>query len=122
MLLYTGRTTTVMCAAMQAVLLKPHLVKRTKRTRGVSTHSPLVDVACGSYSSYAFDEEGHVWAWGLNQYGQLGLSELVLSANLRCLWSVRHHKHSSAVYTSYSDCLPQRRCKHPLLACSNVQF
>ena len=69
-------TPCVLCV-MQEVLLKPHLVKRTKRMRGVSTHPPLKDVACGSYASYAVDEEGHVWAWGLNQYGQLGLPDLV---------------------------------------------
>lgn len=48
----------------------------------MSTHTPLVDVACGSYASYAVDEAGHVWAWGLNQYGQLGLPDLVSPVSL----------------------------------------
>ena len=41
-------------------------------TRG---HAALqvVEVATGSYSSFALTEEGQVWAWGLNQYGQLGI-------------------------------------------------
>ena len=33
----------------------------------------MVEVATGSYGSFALTEEGHVWAWGLNQYGQLGI-------------------------------------------------
>ena len=59
---------------LQETLLTPHPVKRVKRARGVSVHSSIVDVACGSYATYAVDEAGNVWAWGLNNYGQLGLS------------------------------------------------
>ena len=33
----------------------------------------VVEVATGSYGSFALTEEGQVWAWGLNQYGQLGI-------------------------------------------------
>ncbi|KAA6415269.1 MAG: regulator of chromosome condensation [Trebouxia sp. A1-2] len=58
---------------MQEVLLQPHPVKRLKRSRGVSIHTPVVDVACGHWATYAVDEAGHVWAWGLNNYGQLGM-------------------------------------------------
>ena len=58
---------------VQEVLLQPHPVKRLKRTRGVSIHTPVVDVACGHWATYAVDEAGHVWAWGLNNYGQLGM-------------------------------------------------
>ncbi len=58
---------------MQEVLLQPHPVKRLKRSRGISIHTPLVDVACGHWATYAVDEGGHVWAWGLNNYGQLGM-------------------------------------------------
>lgn len=58
---------------MQETLLKPYLVKRVKRARGVSVHTSIVDIACGSYATYAVDEEGHVWGWGLNNYGQLGM-------------------------------------------------
>jgi alpha-tubulin suppressor-like RCC1 family protein len=32
----------------------------------------IVDIACGSYSSYALDETGQLWSWGYNNYGQLG--------------------------------------------------
>ena len=37
--------------------------------------SPIVDVACGSYHSLALTEDGHLFAWGLNNYGQLGLGD-----------------------------------------------
>lgn len=33
----------------------------------------IVAVGAGFYHSFAVDVEGHVYAWGLNQYGQLGL-------------------------------------------------
>ncbi len=61
------------CVVVQEVLLQPHPVKRLKRSRGVSIHTPVVDVACGHWATYAVDEAGHVWAWGLNNYGQLGM-------------------------------------------------
>ena len=64
---------------MQKTLLVPHPVKRTKRSRGVSVHSRIVDIACGSYASYAVDEAGKTWAWGLNNYGQVGLQGEVRS-------------------------------------------
>ena len=53
--------------------MQPHPVKRLKRSRGVSIHTPVVDIACGHWATYAVDEGGHVWAWGLNNYGQLGM-------------------------------------------------
>lgn len=58
---------------LQESLLLPHPVKRTKRSRGVSVNTKIVDIACGSYASYAVDEAGKTWAWGLNNYGQIGL-------------------------------------------------
>ena len=61
------------CVGVQEVLLQPRPVKRLKRSRGVSIHTPVVDVACGHWATYAIDEAGHVWAWGLNNYGQLGM-------------------------------------------------
>ena len=69
----------VLFLKMQKNLLVPHPVKRTKRSRGVSVHSRIVDIACGSYTSYAVDEAGKTWAWGLNNYGQVGLQGEVRS-------------------------------------------
>ncbi|PSR97461.1 regulator of chromosome condensation 1/beta-lactamase-inhibitor protein II, partial [Coniella lustricola] len=37
--------------------------------RGVSIRA----VACGSYHSFAIDTTNKVWAWGLNNFGQLGV-------------------------------------------------
>lgn len=38
---------------------------------GVS--SRIVDVNCGTYATWATTADGHVLAWGLNNYGQLAL-------------------------------------------------
>jgi len=32
-------------------------------------------IACGSYHSFALDDAGRVYAWGLNNFGQLGLGD-----------------------------------------------
>jgi len=32
-----------------------------------------VKIACGAYHSFALDKNGHVWGWGLNNFGELGL-------------------------------------------------
>ena len=33
----------------------------------------MADVSAGTYTSFASTTDGHVFAWGLNNYGQLGL-------------------------------------------------
>jgi regulator of chromosome condensation len=33
----------------------------------------MTDVAAGTYSSFAVSADGRVEAWGLNNYGQLGM-------------------------------------------------
>lgn len=33
----------------------------------------FTDVACGGYHSLALDDSGHVWAWGGNDYGNVGI-------------------------------------------------
>ena len=53
-------------------LLRPHAVPFTKRIRGVGTPK-IVDFGCGTYSTFALAHSGHVFAWGLNNYGQLAL-------------------------------------------------
>lgn len=35
----------------------------------------IVKIACGSYHSFAIDDLGRLYAWGLNNYGELGLDE-----------------------------------------------
>jgi regulator of chromosome condensation len=34
----------------------------------------IVSISCGLYHSFAIDSKGHVYAWGLNNFGQTGLS------------------------------------------------
>ena len=34
----------------------------------------IVDMCCGMYAAYALDENGYLWSWGYNNYGQLGYS------------------------------------------------
>lgn len=45
--------------------------RRIKKIR-----SPIISISCGSYHSFAIDRDGHVFGWGLNNYGQLGFSSL----------------------------------------------
>lgn len=33
----------------------------------------IVEIACGSYHSFAIDREGTVWGWGLNNFGEVGV-------------------------------------------------
>ena len=40
----------------------------------------IVDVACGTYCTFALAEGGAVYGWGLNNYGHLALPGLVRSA------------------------------------------
>jgi regulator of chromosome condensation len=35
----------------------------------------IVKIACGSYHSFAIDDCGRLYAWGLNSYGELGLQD-----------------------------------------------
>lgn len=33
----------------------------------------IADVNCGTYATFALTTDGHVYTWGLNNYGQLAL-------------------------------------------------
>ncbi|KAJ4393417.1 hypothetical protein N0V93_002627 [Gnomoniopsis smithogilvyi] len=37
----------------------------------------ITKISCGSYHSFALDDQGRVWAFGLNNFGQLGLETAV---------------------------------------------
>ena len=97
---------------LQENLLVPHPVKRTKRSRGVSVHSRILDIACGSYASYAVDEAGKTWAWGLNNYGQVGLQGqvrflIILVSMAPCSSSPHDYLHElwPRMHLAYRHCL-----------------
>lgn len=58
----------------EAVQLTPGTIPFT-RNRAKAAH--ITDIATGSYSSFAVTAKGNVFAWGLNNYGQLGVSSKV---------------------------------------------
>lgn len=41
-----------------------------------NTSADFVDISAGGWFSLALDEQGYVWAWGDNDYGQLGQGEI----------------------------------------------
>ncbi len=57
---------------LKALLLTPAEVSM-KRSAKAAAADPITDVAAGNYSTFAVTQNGQVWAWGLNNYGQLGL-------------------------------------------------
>jgi hypothetical protein len=44
-------------------------------------HETVVDIAAGANSSYALTDTGKLYAWGMNQRGQLGISDSFLDPN-----------------------------------------
>ncbi|KAK9838520.1 hypothetical protein WJX81_004867 [Elliptochloris bilobata] len=55
----------------------PILFKRLRTMRAAAGGGArIVDVACGTYATFALAEGGAVFAWGLNNYGQLALPGL----------------------------------------------
>ena len=80
-------------------ILNPKQVR--DRRRGLR----FKDVFCGSYSTFALAQDGAVFAWGLNNYGQLGTGDVetqygpvkiesltsLLSDECVCIASGQHH-------------------------------
>ena len=56
------------------LLLQPQVV-RFKKARGVPKPR-FSDVFCGLHSTFAVTDTQRVYAWGLNNYGQLGTDDL----------------------------------------------
>ena len=56
---------------LKELLLAPAEIS-LKRTAKAAAADPVVDIAAGNYSTFALTQQGQVWAWGLNNYGQLG--------------------------------------------------
>ena len=57
------------------LLLEPQMV-RFRKPRN-SSLPKFTDVFCGSYHTFALTEDGAVYTWGLNNYGQLGTKDTV---------------------------------------------
>lgn len=55
---------------LKELLLTPADVT-LKRSAKAAAADPVADVAAGNYSTFAVTQSGQVWAWGLNNYGQL---------------------------------------------------
>ena len=63
------------------------LTERTMRESLVPTHvgfsdpdvkkpsKRIIDIACGDYHGFALADDGHVWSWGVNNYGETGIPE-----------------------------------------------
>jgi regulator of chromosome condensation len=97
--------------AKMETLLSPHPVP-IKRSRSMrSAH--VVDVNCGTYTTFVVVEGGHVLGWGLNNYGQLatpGLAPVyapVLTKALKgkSIASVRSGQHHTLVITTEGNLL-----------------
>ena len=75
-------------------------------------------VECGAYHSFAIDTKGQVWTWGLNNYGETGVSEgagedeavvlaptVVTSLKGKGLTSMKGGAHHSVAVTKDGECL-----------------
>jgi len=55
------------------------VVERTREAglvpREFGLRGKMVAISCGSYHSFAIDSNGKVWTWGLNSFGETGVSE-----------------------------------------------
>ena len=68
-------------------------------------------MAAGTYSTFARTADGHVYAWGLNNYGQLGLPgqapvftpTLVTSLNGRGVVSIAAGQHHTLAVTEVTS-------------------
>ncbi|KAF2226392.1 regulator of chromosome condensation 1/beta-lactamase-inhibitor protein II [Elsinoe ampelina] len=76
------------------------------------------DVECGQYHSFAIDEKDRVWSWGLNNYGETGISDdageddavilkpqVVEELSGKGVITVRGGAHHSIAVTKSGDCL-----------------
>ncbi|GAB4814630.1 hypothetical protein N2152v2_001676 [Parachlorella kessleri] len=93
-----------------STLLMPHPVP-FKRSRGVSGR--IVDVNCGTYATFAVTSDGHIFAFGLNNYGQLALPglapvyapTLVKSLGGKEVAAVRSGQHHTLAITATGELL-----------------
>ncbi|MBF0450306.1 MAG: cadherin domain-containing protein, partial [Candidatus Magnetomorum sp.] len=69
---YTSTTTVVKTgiAAFSGISATEFILGRNEAPT-ISTRS-INSIGCGGYHSFAIEDNGTVWAWGYNEYGQLG--------------------------------------------------
>ena len=93
-----------------------------KRAAKAAAADPVVDIAAGNYSTFAVSQKGQVWAWGLNNYGQLAQEAEVKAYPLHyttCLWDLHRSFpsteacHPACWYTDSMTCHLGRRCHPP---------
>ena len=83
----------------------------------------IASIACGQFHSFAVDEQGRVYAWGLNNFGQTGISSgsgeseslisqptLVRSLQQYQIQEIRGGNHHSIACTKDGDVLVWGRC------------
>ncbi|BDR53934.1 hypothetical protein KIMH_00450 [Bombiscardovia apis] len=46
---------------------------------GIPNHVRITSISAGSYSAYALGNDGNIYAWGFNDYGQLGIGNSTVS-------------------------------------------
>ncbi len=72
----TKATTGVLSATSPSPLTNPRVASSSATGSG-----EWAALACGSYHTLALHRDGTLWAWGLNDYGQLGRGAMDLAAH-----------------------------------------
>lgn len=78
----------------------------------------IKSIACGDYHSFAIDNKGRVWAWGLNNFGETGVAdnageddavvlkpEVIQAFSGKTITCIQGGGHHSIAVTSTGDCL-----------------
>lgn len=58
---------------LEESLVPTHVGFIDKEVKRPSKH--MVDISCGAYHAFAVGADGHVWSWGVNNYGETGIPE-----------------------------------------------
>jgi alpha-tubulin suppressor-like RCC1 family protein len=69
------------CGQLGVISSVPTAIATLPTLISASDQLHFVQIACGSRHSMAITDQGHLWAWGWNKYGQCALPTSVESAN-----------------------------------------